>query len=228
LRSLVDAFVKGCKSDGVWTGLKALWVPRALDSNAARVNWKTPGTGDYTVNGSPTFTAKSGINANAAGTNSLATGVSPSALTGQNTAGVFLWTVNGSTNANYDMTDPNTVFTFSLRAQDSALRARIHTSTNASLTTMPAQTGFLSCRRISGTQIQFYDKTGAPYGAAVASTSAAPAATSFNLLGNYPLTGSTSTDRGLGCAGIYDNYTDANVLALRNRIETLMTGIAAL
>lgn len=58
--SAIDTLVGSLKSAGTWTKMDVLYLLAAADSQAARINWKNPGTNTLTVSGSPTFAADSG------------------------------------------------------------------------------------------------------------------------------------------------------------------------
>lgn len=56
----IDRVIRGLKQSGVWDKLDVFYMLAAHDSQAARLNWKTPGTYTLTVNNSPVFTADRG------------------------------------------------------------------------------------------------------------------------------------------------------------------------
>lgn len=70
---VINDFIKALKDGGVWDQLDLLYVLAAHDSQAARLNWKNPGTYTASVGGTPTFTTDSGY-APTAGTHYLDTG----------------------------------------------------------------------------------------------------------------------------------------------------------
>ena len=55
-KALIDALITSLKSAGVWAKLDVLWIPAAHDSQAGRLNWKSPGTFTLAEVSSPTFT----------------------------------------------------------------------------------------------------------------------------------------------------------------------------
>lgn len=77
-KSAINALIADLISAGVWTLIDIFYIIAAADSQAARINWKTPGT--YTLSigaGSPTFAADRGYTGD--GTASyLSTGFDPS------------------------------------------------------------------------------------------------------------------------------------------------------
>jgi hypothetical protein len=60
-KNLIDACVVSLKSAGVWTKLDALYLYAAADSQAAKINWKAPGTFTCTEVNAPAFTADQGF-----------------------------------------------------------------------------------------------------------------------------------------------------------------------
>lgn len=60
-KNLINATIKTLKSSGIWAKMDAFYVFAAADSQAALINWKSPGTFDATTVNSPTFTADRGF-----------------------------------------------------------------------------------------------------------------------------------------------------------------------
>lgn len=91
--ALINTLINSLKTAGVWSKLDVLWITAAHDAQAARLNWKSPGTFTLTETSSPTFTTDRGYTGN--GTSSyLTTGWIPS-TNGvnytQNNASLFAW-----------------------------------------------------------------------------------------------------------------------------------------
>ncbi len=63
-KALIDNLVGTLKGAGVWTKIDYLYVMAAHDEQAARINWKDPGTATLTVVNSPTFTTDGGFASN--------------------------------------------------------------------------------------------------------------------------------------------------------------------
>jgi hypothetical protein len=59
-KTLIDACIVSLKAAGVWSKLDAFYMTAAADSQAARLNWKTPGSQTLSAVNSPTFTADRG------------------------------------------------------------------------------------------------------------------------------------------------------------------------
>src|SRR5262245_24255328 len=82
-KALINACIKSLKDAGVWSKLDAFYVFAAADSQAAKINWKNPGTYNASEVSSPSFTADSGYTGN--GTSSyLNTGFTPSTASSPN------------------------------------------------------------------------------------------------------------------------------------------------
>lgn len=64
-KGVIDTFIETMISDGVWAKIDALWVPRAHDAQAGRLNWKSPSNFALTAVNSPTFTTDRGYAGNA-------------------------------------------------------------------------------------------------------------------------------------------------------------------
>lgn len=56
----IDTLVGALKTAGTWSKMDVLYLLAAADGQAARINWKNPGTNTLTVNGTAPFTADSG------------------------------------------------------------------------------------------------------------------------------------------------------------------------
>jgi len=81
-RGVINDAVVALMDAGVWSKLDVLYMFAAADSQAAKINWKDPGTFDATAVNSPTFTADAGFTGN--GTNSYVdTNFNPVSASGQ-------------------------------------------------------------------------------------------------------------------------------------------------
>lgn len=94
---LINRLIVSLKSAGVWSILDVLYVLAAANSQAALINWKSPGTFNGTVNGSPTFTADRGFTGTQSSTTQWGdTGFNPSTAGGsftQNSAHLSVWSL---------------------------------------------------------------------------------------------------------------------------------------
>lgn len=63
-KGLIARFIGALYAASVWTKIDAMWVMAAHDEQAARLNWKSPGSFTLTAVNSPTFVADTGFNGN--------------------------------------------------------------------------------------------------------------------------------------------------------------------
>lgn len=75
-KGVINTAVLALKSCGTWTKMGFAYVTAAADSQAARINWITPGTATLTAINSPTFTADQGFNSDGS-TSYLDVGAAP-------------------------------------------------------------------------------------------------------------------------------------------------------
>lgn len=95
--TVIDTAIKALKSNGLWAKMGLLYVIAAHSSQAATLNWLTPGTATLTLVNSPTFTTDRGIASD--GSTSYASGPLLTAvpLYTQNACHAGVWSVNGGT-----------------------------------------------------------------------------------------------------------------------------------
>jgi hypothetical protein len=103
-KDLINTTIGALITTGVWSRCALLYVMAAHHEQAARLNWKTPGTATLTATGGPVFTTDRGY----AGDQSdavLDTGVNANALSGyaQNDAHTSAWvrTISSANNFEY-------------------------------------------------------------------------------------------------------------------------------
>lgn len=93
-KSLINSMIVSLKSGGIWDRFSTLWITAAHDAQAARLNWKAPGSFALTAVNSPTFTTDRGYAGNGT-TSYLDTGWDPSNNGGgvytQNNAHIAVW-----------------------------------------------------------------------------------------------------------------------------------------
>ena len=94
-KNLIDQAVVALKTAGIWAKLDALYLFAAADSQAAKINWKAPGTYDAAEVTAPTFTADQGFTG--ASTKYLNSGFNPATATTpkyvQDSAAAFAWSL---------------------------------------------------------------------------------------------------------------------------------------
>lgn len=92
-KAIINTCVVALKTAGVWSILDCLYVMAAADSQAARVNWKSPGTFTLSPANSPTFTVDRGYQGDGS-TSYIDTGFTPSTAGGSfslNSAHLGVW-----------------------------------------------------------------------------------------------------------------------------------------
>lgn len=89
----IDALIVGLKADGIWPSLDVLYLLAAHDSQAARLNWRSPGNHTAIEVNSPTFQTDRGYTGDGS-TSRLRTQFTPSTDGGQyrqNSASIWVW-----------------------------------------------------------------------------------------------------------------------------------------
>ena len=224
-KALIDALITSLKSAGVWAKLDVLWIPAAHDSQAGRLNWKSPGTFTLAEVSSPTFTADRGYTGN--GTSSyLTTGWAP-ATNGvnytQNSASLIAWCrTSAQQTANLYGTATNGQARLLTRSATDNLVYTVNATTTKSVANTDGA-GLYAVVRSAALNSQSY-KNGAAFGTADTTTASATlTATQFNLLRNNSTF--SSAEIAIAAAGAsLDATENAN---LYNALQTYMTAIGA-
>jgi hypothetical protein len=202
-----------------------LWIPAAHDSQAGRLNWKSPGTFALGEVSSPTFTTDQGYTGN--GTSSyLTTGWVPS------TNGVN-YTLNSSTLIAWTRTTAqDAVSVFGSSTQSTARLLTRNAADNAVAVVNSATTttranangsGLFVASRISSTDVQIY-RNGAALGAlGTATASTAVPTVQLNLLRVNSVF--SSSQIAIAAAGASLDATENT--NLYNALQTYMTAIGA-
>ena len=222
--ALINTLINSLKTAGVWAKLDVLWIPAAHDSQAGRLNWKSPSTFTLAEVSSPTFTADRGYTGN--GTSSyLTTGWIPS-TNGVNyvrdNASLFAWSrtsaliaagiFGGGTAATFRIMPRSTGDFFGYLANDGTSRGPANTD----------GTGFYGWSRTGATATQPY-KNGVAQGAVDATASTTIPAGQANLLRTNSVF--SSAEIAVAAAGAGMDATEN--LALYNALQTYMTAIGA-
>lgn len=131
---LINNLVGALKSFGIWALLDRFYVTAAADTQAARVDWKNPGSNALVDVSTVTFTADKGF-AGVAGYLSLGANLNTLTQYTQNSASMFVWidTVDptpaatqaeiGADDANEGVGGPTSAPVFSLRINGGSLNA---------------------------------------------------------------------------------------------------------
>lgn len=223
-KALIDALITSLKSAGVWAKLDVLWIPAAHDSQAGRLNWKSPGTFTLAEVSSPTFTTDRGYTGN--GTSSyLTTGWIPS-TNGVNyvrdNASLFAWSRTSALIA-AGIFGGGTVSTFRIMPRTTGdFYAYIANDATSRGPANADGTGFYGWSRTTSTSTQPY-KNGVAQGAPSATASTTIPAGQANLLRTNSVF--SSAEIAVAAAGASMDATEN--LALYNALQTYMTAIGA-
>lgn len=222
-KNLIDDLIRGLKTDGIWGRLDAFWVLAAHDSQAGRLNWKTPGTFTLTESGTGTWTTDRGWAGN--GTDGvLSSGLAPSACTllTQNDGSAFAWSRSSAqSSAAFFGTTTGAGLLIQPRNASDLYGYRVNQST--STTTANADgTGLYAATRTGANATQGY-KNGAAIGSAgaVASATRSAVVLGFGRVNNLYTTVQAAAG-GIGAS--LDSTQQGN---LYTRLNTFMTAIGA-
>lgn len=223
--ALINTLIAGLKTDDLWTRFDLFYVLAAHDSQAGRLNWKSPGTYTLSENGTGTWTTDRDWAGN--GTDGwLGAGVAPSALTQfqQNSAVAFTWsrTVAQSAVPVFGI-GTGTSFHVHPRNTSDQFAYRINQAT----TTTTANTdgsGLFAVSRTGASATQGY-RNGAALGSAGSVASVAPSSTVVGIsIGRNNSTYSSVACAAAGVGSALDATQQAN---LYTRLNTFMTAIGA-
>ena len=225
--ALINDLVLSLINAGVWSKLDCLWMMAAHDAQAARLNWKNPGTYNLTIGGgAPTFStdphyATDGVD------DWLDTNFNPSTAGGnftQNAASFGAWGLLNVQNASsamgwFDGTDG---ITLAFRNTVDKLAGRLNNvSAISSVATVASGAGLSAVNRAISTQIQLY-KNGAALGAPIGA--GATTLNSANLrLGSITASGFCAAQ--FSCAFVGGNLTATEHGALYTAVNTYLTAV---
>jgi hypothetical protein len=181
-KRLISATYRMLEYHALLSKLDLLYVLAAHDSQAARLNWITPGTNTLSVNSAPTFTTDSGYHGD--GTDDyLDTGIAPNALTQfqQNSAHISAFiAVDGDGDAVVGRATaggaPNLIN--GRNGGNAVGRVNVSTSLTA---TVGAGVGHTLCSRTSSSALELY-RDGVSIASTGSSTSAARDSDNFLFL----------------------------------------------
>lgn len=104
-KTLIDNLVGSLKSAGIWAQLDTFYAMAAADSQAGKINWKSPGTFDLIAVNTLTFTADRGFTGDGS-TSRLRTQYTPSTNGVNytlNSASIWLWSLTSGQNTTQDI-----------------------------------------------------------------------------------------------------------------------------
>lgn len=220
-KALIDNLVGSLKASGAWAIADLLNVLAAADSQAARTNWKNPGTFTLTAVGSPTFTADRGYTGDGSGayldTNCLASQLVNSV---QNSCTAMCWTGNDVNSSIGEFCNGNN--DYSIQSNNGGqLIARAQASTGSPF---GIATGVgLNAFTRAGTSVGAVYKNGVNLGA-IATTSTTPSgAGSIKLLRGAATFGTRRMSVFMNGAAL----SDAQHAAAYTAFQTYLTAIGA-
>ena len=224
---ILTALIAGLKTDSVWTKLDWLLMMAAEDEQAGRVNLRTPSKVASRVN-SMTFTTDRGFTGN--GSNMyLDFGEVPNAganVFALNSAHIGIWVNGGPTANNRAMGQASSSLLFlTTRGSSGTETGQINDALNETYHTFGASPGTSSghrCLTRTGASVKRGTFNGtAAAGGTTASTSV--------LASNITVGRSSSVydDKRYAAAHSGGGLTDADMLAIYNRLNTAMTAIGA-
>lgn len=233
-KTAINDLVTGLKADAIWDELDAFWPMCMEDSQAGRLNLKSPGDFTLTAVNSPTFTAKYGWAGN--GTSSyLNTGWDP-ATNGsnytQNDASFGCW-VDAGTDSGSNVA----VIMGGFATRGSILYPRLSAGTvayyinssvsSASTSTVTTRQGLTVAERIGASSVQVF-RDGASLGTDTETSGALAAADVYIGAGNNNGTAFGYSDNRISCAFVAGSLGSTKQGDLYDRLDTFRTAMAAL
>jgi hypothetical protein len=229
-KGLINDYIVGLKTDGVWSLLDLVYLLASHDSQAAGLNAKTPASNVITVNGTCTFTTDGGYTSNGT-TGYLDTNFNPATAGGnwtQNSASLFSW-VNATTSDTASTTQAtwgNTVagaYILPLRTSGTFRTMLNGTGAQTFTAVLTTRLGSRAASR-QGAAVTDGQVNGAAFGTTNATASQAPTSENANLLrfgASY-----NGNDR-VALATLGGGLTGTQMTALHNRSSTFLTAIGA-
>jgi hypothetical protein len=173
----IDTLILALQAAGVWTRCDRIYVLAAHDSQAARLDWKTPGTDTLSATGTTTFTTDQGYLSN--GTDGyLANTTNFSSLTQytRTSAHVSVWVNNNGTATNSVVgSRTGFVITFNPRNGSDQVTYRVNSTAGATTVANADSIGFYTAQRTGASAGKAW-KDGVSLGTNTAIDEALPAA----------------------------------------------------
>jgi hypothetical protein len=223
-RNLVIDTVNKLATSTIWAKLDVFYMLAAADAQAARVNWKQPGTYDASVVGSPVFGVDTGYNSASNIANYLNTNFNPSSSTrvqSQDSAHMGVWSRTAGSNGNGAVGNTNaTVLPFSVNVMNVRLNgASGLTATN------DTGVGHYVGSRTSSVGLRIY-KNGALTNTSGSNTSSAPANENYYVCVRNQATDSTGSNE-FACFHCGSSLQIAEVATLYNIIRPYLVAVGA-
>lgn len=230
-KELIDDLVGALKTAGVWTKLDVLYLVAAHDAQAARVNWKSPGTYDLTAVNSPTFTTDRGY-AGDGTTSYLTTGFDPSGggfNYTQNSVSIGAWARSGADTGSLGATLIGATTAFLIpRSTSDTLRGRTNqgSSSNCSDTSITTRFG-LSVLNRSASNLTTGYRNGVAKGTYATASTALSAAAFFVGAMNNAGTPASFVDNQISAAFLGGSLDGTEQTDTYNALATYMTAVGA-
>ena len=222
----LDALITGLKDDGIWTKLDWLMICAAHDEQAGRINAVNPAQ-EASVPAAPTFTTDRGFTGNGT-TDYLNSGWNPTTASSpkyvQNSAHMGVWV---GTNVFANQADVGAARAF-LNSRAFSGMSVYPNSTGQATTALPSATsiGHSLWTRRGSTEVEKY-KDGASIATPAITSSALLNANFF--IGAYSNAGTPTwlSTRRIQAVHWGSQLSDAEALAIYNRLATYMTAVGA-
>jgi len=221
-KAIIDTLVGALKTAGVWTKTELFYDLAAHDSQAARLNWISPGNNTLTEVNSPTFAADQGYTGNGT-TSYLSAGVNLSALTLylQNDAHAGVWFRTAGSVAKYGLgTDTGTILLVSGNLGATERLTRINTQTNLTSNDNITTGHVVAVRRDSANQFSYRNGAGEATGAQASEARTAAPVTILKA-------GVTLSDQQILAAHLGGQLTSGEVTAYYNALAAYKTSVGA-
>jgi hypothetical protein len=227
---IINNLIVALQNAGAWSRMDCLYVLAAADSQAARLNWKTPGTLTASAVNSPAFAADQGYTGDGS-TSLLDSGFNPATAGGQfalNSAHLGLWDrLDIGTTGNPQVGNLNATLQNKSAAAGSTL-CRVNAGSSITSTGIP--TGVLSHYVGNRNNSSTHDiwAAGNKVASAVASTSTSVSSLTFAMLGRQ--IGASSyqySPRQMSAFHWGADLSDAQITATYNALLTYMQAVGA-
>lgn len=222
---LVNDLIVSLKTAGVWDKLGLFYVLAADDEQAARINWKNPGSGVLSAVNSPVFTQDRGFTGT--GASWLNTGVAASGVPGwsQDNAMLFGWFLDSGQDSGAAVGGQGT-YRASMNPRTTADRftSSVNAGTvNFAFVTASDASGLSAADRSNSTQVVQY-KNGTAWGT-LTQTSYTPGT---GTLGFLRAGGFYSAVRQIAAGGWGASLTAGEHAALYSALSTYLTAVGAI
>ena len=228
-KTAINDLVTGLKADAIWDELDAFWPMCMEDSQAGRLNLKSPGNFTLTAVNSPTFTAKFGWAGN--GTSSyLNTGWDP-ATNGsnyaQNDCSFGCWIDAGVTTSSNVIAMGTDIARLFPRASGSIISGNVQSSIVSNFNSISTRYGLTALERTGASAVQAF-RDGASAGTDTDVSTALDTRDFFICCQNNFGFPAAYVDNRISCAFVAGSLGSTKQGDLYDRLNTFRTAMAAL